>query len=51
MTASGGTGALSYVLNEIPTNTTGHTTGIFTGIPAAASYTVKVTDKNGCIWQ
>ena len=48
VTATGGTGALSYALNEIPTNVTGLNTGIFTGMPAGASYTVTVTDKNGC---
>ena len=48
VTATGGTGSLTYVLNEIPLNLTGLNTGIFTGVPAAASYTVTVTDKNSC---
>ena len=48
VTASGGSGALTYVLNEIPLNVTGLNTGIFTGVPAGASYTIEVTDKNGC---
>ncbi len=48
MTATGGTGALTYVLNEMALNLTGRNTGIFTGVPAAAGYTVTVTDKNGC---
>ena len=48
VTAAGGSGALTYVLNEMPLNLTGLNTGIFTGVPAAASYTIKVTDKNNC---
>jgi PKD domain/Ig-like domain CHU_C associated/PKD-like domain/SprB repeat/CHU_C Type IX secretion signal domain len=47
VTASGGTGALSYVLNEIPANTTGAITGIFSGLPSG-NYTFTVTDVNGC---
>ncbi len=47
VTATGGTGALGYVLNEIPANTTGAITGIFTGLPSGP-YTVTVTDVNGC---
>ncbi len=47
VTASGGTGTLSYLLNEIPANITGLITGIFTGLPAGP-YTVTVTDKNLC---
>ncbi len=44
---TGGTGAYTYVLDQIPANTTGETTGIFTGLPAG-TYTVTVTDGNGC---
>ncbi len=47
VTASGGTGALSYYLNEIPGNISGSITGIFTGLPAG-SYTVRVRDMNLC---
>ncbi len=47
-TVSGGTTTYSYVLNEIGANVTGLATGIFTGIPAGASYTITVTDANGC---
>ena len=47
VTASGGTGALSYLLIEQPLNVTGAATGIFTGL-AAGSYTVRVTDINLC---
>ena len=47
VTASGGTGALSYQLIQIPGNVTGASSGIFTGVPAG-NYTVKVTDLNGC---
>lgn len=45
--ASGGVPAYSYVLLEIPGNTTGATSGVFTGVPAG-TYTVRVTDQNGC---
>ena len=47
VTAGGGTGTLSYTIVQIPGNTTGLTTGVFTGIPAG-TYTVKVADLNGC---
>ena len=47
ITAAGGTGALSYVLNQIPLNVTGAASGVFTGVPAG-TYTVTVTDLNGC---
>jgi len=47
VTASGGTGNLSYALLEIPGNTSGAITGVFTGLPAG-SYTFIVTDQNGC---
>ena len=47
-TVSGGTTNYSYVLNEIGGNVTGAASGIFTGIPAGASYTITVTDANGC---
>jgi len=47
VTASGGTGALSYLLNESPGNVTGLITGIFTGL-AAGTYTITVTDLNLC---
>ncbi|KKM64592.1 hypothetical protein LCGC14_1499850, partial [marine sediment metagenome] len=46
-TATGGTGLLSYELIEIPGNTTGDVNGIYTGLPSG-SYTVRVTDANGC---
>jgi hypothetical protein len=45
--AGGGVPAYSYVLNEIPTNTTGAGNGIFVGIPAG-TYTFTVTDLNNC---
>jgi PKD repeat protein len=47
VTATGGTGALTYVLVEDPSNDSGVSTGVFTGLPAG-SYTVTVTDLNGC---
>ncbi|MBK6267461.1 hypothetical protein JKA74_20675, partial [Marivirga sp. S37H4] len=46
-TAGNGSGGYTYVLNEEPTNTTGDANGIYTGL-AAGSYTVTVTDNNGC---
>lgn len=45
--ASGGAGLYSYGLNQIPFNTTGTFTGVFTGL-AAGTYTFNVTDQNGC---
>ncbi len=45
--AAGGTGVLAYVLDQNPLNTTGAVNGIFTGLNAG-SYTVTVTDINGC---
>ena len=47
VTASGGTGTLSYVLDQDPSNVTGSITGIFTGLPAG-TYTITVRDKNSC---
>ncbi|MBK6267450.1 hypothetical protein JKA74_20610, partial [Marivirga sp. S37H4] len=46
-TAGNGSGGYTYVLNEEPSNTTGDANGIYTGL-AAGSYTVTVTDNNGC---
>jgi len=43
ITASGGTGTRTFVLNGTTTNTT----GIFTGL-SAGSYTVLITDANTC---
>ena len=48
ITAAGGTGVLTYVLNQDPANVTGAATGIFTGL-VAGTYTVTVSDENGCI--
>jgi len=47
VTASGGTGALSYLLNEQPLNITGSISGIFTGL-GVGSYTIRVRDLNLC---
>ena len=47
VTATGGTGALTYLLVEMPGNVTGASSGVFTGIPAG-TYTITVTDENGC---
>lgn len=47
VTASGGTGALTYRLDQAPLNTTGNATGIYTGV-GAGSYTVTVRDANNC---
>ena len=43
----GGTGTLSYTISGLPANTTGATSGVFTGL-AAGAYTVTVTDANLC---
>lgn len=48
VTASGGTGALTYVFNQFPSNLTGMTTGVFTGVPPGTGYTFTVTDSKGC---
>jgi hypothetical protein len=45
--ATGGTAPYIYVLNEMPSNTSGRTSGEFTGL-SAGSYTVTVSDANGC---
>lgn len=47
VTAGGGVGGFTYVLNQIPANVTGATTGVFTGLPAG-TYTVTVRDANNC---
>ncbi len=44
ITATGGTGVLTYTLQPAAVS---NTTGIFAGL-AAGSYTVEVTDENGC---
>lgn len=44
VTATGGTGTLTYTLNP---GAVSNTTGLFTGL-SAGSYTVSVTDANGC---
>ncbi|ELR68671.1 hypothetical protein C900_05934 [Fulvivirga imtechensis AK7] len=49
ISATGGTGAYGYVLNELPANTSGAANGIFTGVPAG-TYTFNVTDANGCLF-
>ncbi|HQK68828.1 MAG TPA: SprB repeat-containing protein, partial [Bacteroidales bacterium] len=46
-TGSGGTGTMSYMIEQLPGNVTGASSGIFTGMPAG-TYTVRVTDSNGC---
>ncbi len=47
VTAAGATPPYSYVVAGPTVNTTGATSGAFTGL-TAGSYTVTVTDKNGC---
>ena len=44
---AGGTGTLTYVLNEDLTNTTGNLSGVYRNLLAQA-WTVTVTDMNGC---
>jgi gliding motility-associated-like protein len=48
VTASGGTGALTYVFDQFPANLTGMTTGVFTGVPPGVGYTFTVRDSKGC---
>ncbi|MBC7937950.1 MAG: SprB repeat-containing protein [Rhizobacter sp.] len=45
--ASGGTAPYNYTIAGPTVNTTGALSGVFTGL-AAGSYTVTVTDNNGC---
>jgi hypothetical protein len=48
VSAAGGTGAVSYVITSGATiNTTGATSGVFTGL-LAGSYVFTATDANGC---
>ena len=47
VTAAGGTGVLNYTIVQLPGNLTGSGSGVFTGV-AAGTYTVRVTDVNGC---
>lgn len=47
VTASGGTAPYTYTIAGPTVNTTGALNGIFTGL-TAGSYTVTVTDNNGC---
>ena len=44
----GGTAPYAYVIAGPTVNTTGATTGVFTGL-TAGSYTITTTDANGCI--
>ena len=44
---AGGTGTLTYELNEDPTNTTGNLSGVYQNLLTGA-YTVTITDFNGC---
>jgi hypothetical protein len=48
VTASGGTGALTYVFDQFPANLTGATTGVFTGVPPGTGYTFSVRDAKNC---
>jgi hypothetical protein len=48
--ASGGTAPFTYVIAGPTVNTTGVLTGSFTGL-TAGSYTITVTDNNGCTAQ
>ncbi|MFZ2906480.1 MAG: PKD-like domain-containing protein [Cyclobacteriaceae bacterium] len=48
ITASGGTGLLQYTFDQIPGNTTGQFSGIFSGVPAGVGYTFTIRDANNC---
>ena len=45
--STGGTGAVTYTLDQDPSNVSGSSSGVFTGL-AAGTYTVTVTDENNC---
>jgi gliding motility-associated-like protein len=47
VTSGGGVGGFDFVLNEIPGNVTGLTSGVFTGVPSG-TYTITMTDDNTC---
>jgi gliding motility-associated-like protein len=47
VTSGGGVGGFEFILNEIPGNTTGAVSGVFTGVPSG-TYTVTMTDDNTC---
>src|SRR5678816_2436632 len=46
-TGAGGTSPYSYVIAGPTVNTTGASSGVFTGL-TTGSYTITVTDANGC---
>lgn len=48
VTSTGGTGVKTFAIVELPANVSGATTGVFTAVPAG-TYTLRVTDANGCI--
>jgi gliding motility-associated-like protein len=48
VTATGGTGAFTYVFDQFPANLTGASTGIFTGVAPGANYTFTVRDVKNC---
>ncbi len=49
---SGGVGPFTYALTSTPaiTNTTGDTTGVYTGLEAGTTYVVTVTDAKSCTY-
>jgi gliding motility-associated-like protein len=47
VTAPTGIAPFTYTIDAVPANTTGATSGVFTGLPAR-SYTVTFTAANGC---
>lgn len=47
VTASGGTGSYNYKLDQVPSNTTGDATGIYTGL-SAGTFTITSRDVNNC---
>ncbi|MCX8490146.1 MAG: hypothetical protein ORN54_03685, partial [Cyclobacteriaceae bacterium] len=48
VTANGGTGILQYTFDQFALNTTGQSSGVFTGVPAGNNYTFTVRDANNC---
>jgi len=48
LSASGGNGGFTYVLDQDPGNLTGATSGVFDGLSANILYTITATDSRGC---
>ncbi len=49
ITPGGGTGTYTFKLDQLPSNTSGDASGIYTGL-AAGTYTVTIRDVNNCFF-